>query len=267
MYDCQILVCSTFRELPWLNVCLRSVQKYWKGITSPIVVVTPDCKHSLPSIVSELRSYVILKDKELHNYIRLTADSHMNAKSVLFLEPRELFKAPCSFSSFTNNEGRLIVYTEAYHPNMERPCSDDNSLQNQRWVIEDVLGSLPEHEFTYRSPFVFYRHSIRRLREFIETKNKRPLLQVMQLHAPEYFSPFNFLGAYCCTYEKDSYQWEDKTKAGEPVLCPFWGIREPNKGEDYRAIQAILRPEPMVPLSVTTAVENVVSCADIGIGV
>jgi hypothetical protein len=240
MYDCQILVCATAKELPWINCCMRSVKKFWKGSISPIVVLTPECRSMLPSILKDLQAYVVFQPEELHDYIRLTADSYLCAPLVLFLDTHEMFIRPCDLQTFTDPKRRPTVTTEAYTDTLSRPCADNNCIQNRRWSCDELLGMLPEFEYTGRDPMVFHRHSIRRVREMIESKNRRPIADLIRNYYPPYFSSTSLLGEYCHEKERSSYDWVDSNEPYEAAIQPFWGVRDATKGEDFDAVQKIL---------------------------
>jgi hypothetical protein len=238
-YDCQLLICSTDKELPWLNLCLRSVQRFWHGSISPIVVLTPECRKIIPCVIKELQSYVVFQSKEHHDIVRMTADSYLSAPLVLFLDVHEFFIRPCDISTFSVGN-KPTVTVEQYSNTLCRHNVDNSCVQNRRWVIEEILGTLPEFEFTGRDPIMFHRHSIRRLREEIETKNRRPVADLMRNYIPDYFSSSNFLGEYCFNREKSYYDWVSVEKEYKPAIQPFWGIRDFTKGDDFEAVQKIL---------------------------
>lgn len=238
--DCQLLVCATEKEIPWLNVCLRSVQKFWRGSISPIVVLTPECRKELPDVIKELQSYVVFQEKEYHEIVRMTADSYLSAPLVLFIDVHAMFIRPCDITTFSDGNNRPTVSIENYSSTICRPNIDNSCVQNRRWVIEEIFGSLPDFEFSGRDPIMFHRHSIRRLRESIETKNRRPVADLMRNYAPDYFSSCNFIGEYCYKKENASYDWVPVSDQYTTAIEPFWGIRDFSKGEDFDAVQKIL---------------------------
>ncbi len=240
MLDCQLLICAAANDLPWLNASLRSVKKYWKGSVSPIVVLTPECRNRLPSILTEMQAYVVFQPLDRHDYIRMTADSYLSAPMVLFMDVHELFIRECSLGTFTGGSNKPLVTVERYSSELFRPDADIHCVQARRWTIDEVLGILPEFEFTSREPMLFYRSSIRKLRETIEEKNKRPLKILMQNVLPEYFSSFNFMAEYCHDREEAAYEWVDSTAPYQSSTRHFRGITDCTRGEDLEAVQSIL---------------------------
>ena len=240
MYDAQLLVCARLDELPWLNACLRSVKKYWKGSISPIVVLTPDCRSQLPSILTELQAYVVFQPLDKHDYIRMTADCYLSAPMVLFMDVHELFIRECCLETFTGGSHKPLVSVERYSTGLFRPDADIHCVQARRWTIDEMLGVLPEFEFTSREPMLFYRSSIRKLRDTIEDKNKRPLKMLMQNVIPAYFSSFNFMAEYCHDREQAAYEWVDSNAPYECSTKHFRGVTDCTRGEDLEAVRAIL---------------------------
>src|SRR6476660_4109768 len=174
MQEAQLLICAAAKDLPWLNACLHSVQKFWSSPHPPVIILTPECRKELPGIITDLRAYVVFVAEELHPYVRLTADCYMTSHLVMFMDSHDMFTRSCSTKDFTF-AGRPMVVMERYGPSLCRPNADANCVANRRNIIEDLTGITPQYEYTVRNPMVFHRYSIRRLREAIEVKNKRPL--------------------------------------------------------------------------------------------
>src|SRR6476469_8343832 len=123
MQEAQLLICATAKELPWLNCCLRSAQKFYSSAHNPIVVLTPECRSNIPSIVNVLRAYVVFMAAADHPYVRLTADCYMTSQMVMFLDVHDMFIRACDIRSFTE-AGRPVVVRERYTPTLVRPDAD-----------------------------------------------------------------------------------------------------------------------------------------------
>lgn len=240
MLDAQIFICSGVRELPWLNCSLRSVQRYWSGAYAPIIAIPPECRKSLPSIVNELKCVVILQPVEFHAYLRMTIDCYMSAQMVMFMDVHDMLTKECRCNTFTDAQHRPVLSTEEYSSTLCRPDADNSCVLNRRSLTEDLLDFESPYEYTAREPILFHRHSIRRAREMIEAKNRRPLSDLMRNYCEDYFSVANVVGSYVWQKERSAYHHTPISECTAVPMRQFLGITDPTKGTDFEEVQRIL---------------------------
>src|SRR5262249_20290891 len=152
MSDAQLFIYADKYELKWLNVCLRSAQKYWKSAYPPLIVTTPQCKDILPSIVRDLRCTIIFKRPlatrpQSRALARFTASSYVSASRILFFEPDALFTRPCCSDDF-HFEGKPAILIEDLKEVMRISAPEvRNAIEICASIIEEILGK--ELEYSY----------------------------------------------------------------------------------------------------------------------
>jgi hypothetical protein len=240
MLDAEILVCAGSRDLPWLNCSLRSIKRFWEGAYAPIIVVPPECRNELPSVVHELKCTVVLKPVTQHAYVRMTIDCYLSAPMVLCMDVRGMFTRPCSIATFTDSTRKPILAVESYAEAVARPGADPSCVVNRKDTADDLLDVDSVYDYTAREPLVFYRHSVRRTREIIEERSKRPMAVIMRNYCPEYWSFGNVVGTHIWSKERNSYQLVPAKECPAAPIRIFSGCMDPTKGEDLREVQRIL---------------------------
>lgn len=240
MLDAEILVCAGLRELPFLNCCLRSIKRFWRGIYAPIVVVPPECRNDLPSVVHELRCTVVLKPVAQHAHVRMTLDCYMSSPLVLFIDVRSMFTSDCTIATFTDAFHKPVLVFETLAEAVTRSGTEYNYVINRKDTADDLLEVNSQYDYTEGYPVLLYRHSIRRTRELIEEKGKRPMAMLMLNYCPDYFSYVNVIGAHVWDMERYCYTLTPLKERATMPLRRFNGVMDPTKGEDLREVQRIL---------------------------
>ena len=245
MTDCQILILTWQQDLIWLDYCLKSIKKFWKGTYPPFIIATSECEGRMPASSEGCRIIYEPQWGDHHRgqiYAKMNADNYVETPLILITDSDCIFTRTCSVEDFCH-QGRPIICMESYTNLIPRSIiPDQNCFQNYQSIIGSLLHIIPEHEYMRRHPFLFYRDHIRDVREKIESMNNASLKDIMERYHSGYFSEFNFFGAYCRHYHKDMYYWQDIWSAPDPIIHQFHSHSErPDAGVAGEIVSNILR--------------------------
>ncbi len=220
--DAQLFIRTWENDLPWLDVCFKSVYKYWKSEFRPKVVATPECftgdRFSL-GINADIFSVGKFDDQRRGSvYLGFTADRFCDADLILYTDSDCMFVRKCCADDFFK-DGKIILYGDPYETLIPKSIpQDQNCFTWYRRVSNEVLGIDSPAEYMCRHPFIFYRKTLRRFRTFVEGRLKLPLPEIMMRYHSGYFSEFNLLSAYALVHESDLYAYGPISDAPAPFI-------------------------------------------------
>lgn len=235
----DIFIKSYPADYPWLNYCLRSIQKYASGIRQIILVTPKPIPGSAESIAlyvyDILKDYIDLPDPvsiqaiEAQEYgqdgylsqqiFKLYADTFSDADQLLFIDSDTIFTRPVTPQTYFK-DGRIEWMMTPW-------AKTDTPWQP---IVEKFLGQPVEFEFMRRHPTLVPRWLLIAVREFCLKQHGVPLDQYVMSQPHRAFSEFNVLGAFANAFHRDKFHWVNTEEVPESewpeltVLQKFsWG--------------------------------------------
>lgn len=223
-------------DKPWLEWCLKSIQKFATGYKEIVVLVPRSEENQFRKIPARLCSFEQAKPPKghLHHCIqKCRADHWCKGDCILFLDADCVFREPVSIPDEYFVDGKPVLLMESYE-SMER--SGCPALV-WRAGTEEVMGFRPVYEFMRRHPAVHWRDLFQSFRDYItgiHNQQFEPYALSRKPGNPVGFNDFNNLGAYAARFMADRYHFIDLT--GWPELRPrdhliqYWshgGLNQP----------------------------------------
>jgi hypothetical protein len=219
----SILVRSYWKDLEWLQFCLRGIERYCRGFAE-VVVAMPES--SRPWMVrykfSPVARFVFgpnYADDYLGQQVtKLHADVILDADWIVHVD------ADCIFRRVTRPED-LAVDGRPRIPT--RPIADLGRHYPWRRATEEFLGGSVELDFMQRPPFVYPRWLYAELRRYCLETHGVTLTHYVIARPPRGFSEFNALGAYAHRRAPEAFEFPDIDDARlPPPVCDWhwsWG--------------------------------------------
>lgn len=246
-----IFIKTYLNDLPWLNYCMQSIQKYAIGIDEIVIAADENCRKHMDDY-SEIARVIFVPGWDngyiQQQYVKLHADNMMKTDHILFVDSDCVFHDYFSENSFMLGRKPVLLKTRY------------SSLQGsggEAWkpITEKAIGWEVEWEYMRRMPMIFHRDSLTAFRNATY-----PLIPDLRRMTDRSFSEFNALGAFIERYEADRYQVVDTEKwLPEAVAKQFWswsGITDDIRTE----IERLIDP----PLKHPTTLEKLRSRDDFG---
>lgn len=212
-------------DLPWLQYCLRSINKFVGEDVSEIVVVADDdCREILNWDIhgSKRDIKVAFIEKKPNGYIyqqivKLHADQYATSDILLFVDSDCIFTHPFQLSDLFR-DGKPILYKTDYKWTGDAIC--------WKAITEQHLGWEVQYEYMRRMPMIIRRQTLNNFQDMFP----KVIHELLHMDVRD-FSEFNALGAYIEKFESDDYAIIDTTDAQLPAppLIQFWswgGITE-----------------------------------------
>jgi hypothetical protein len=221
---CDLIIRSYWKDLPWLQLCLRSITRYCSGFRHVIVVLPHGSEARLrraPPLDPRVRVQLCADypDDYLGQQVtKLSVHHFTDADFICHVD------SDCVFRQLTT-PGDLIA---GHRPTIVmRPFAELGRHWPWRGPTEAFLGWSVSHDFMQQPPFVYPRWLYPALHEFCLHRHKVSLERYVLSRPPRAFSEFNALGAFAYARFRDSFRWIDAavTDPG-PGRCQWywsWG--------------------------------------------
>lgn len=178
--DC--LIKSYASDYPWLQYCLRSIQKFATDFRT-IHLIVPDTRKWWDGSyiinhlhVTEAEEYG--RDGYLSQQVfKLYADTFSDAEFILFMDSDTVFVRPVTPETFFVNDKIAWLYTP--YSKIKTPWQP---------ITEKFLGQPIEFEFMRRHPTIVPRWLLIALREFCQTTHGTPLSEYVMAQSHRAFS-------------------------------------------------------------------------------
>lgn len=232
----DILVRSHARDFPWLEYCLRSVERFCTGFRQVVLVVPRASapwlpRYRLPADRVELCEDV--RDDYLGQQVtKLHADLFSDADLICHLDADCVVDCPLAPADLML-EGRPAI-----------PCTEYRLLGASvpwRAVTEKLLGFPVEHDFMRTQPLLYPRALYAELRSHCHALHGVALADYVLAQPPRGFSEFNALGAYAHRFHHDEFAWPvlESTRQ-QPRHCRWYWSWGGLDAELRRELEALL---------------------------
>lgn len=197
--DCFIK--SYAADKPWLQYCLRSIQKFATGFRT-IHLVVPDTRkwwdgsYAINNLhVTEAEEYG--NDGYLSQQVfKLHADTISDAEFILFMDSDTIFTRPVTPETFFINDKIAWLYTP--YSKIKTPWQP---------IIEQFFRHPVAFEFMRRHPIIVPSWLLPALRKYCRTMHDVQLNEYVMAQPHRAFSEFNALGGLAYYYHRDMFHW------------------------------------------------------------
>lgn len=205
---CDIFIKTYPPDYPWLEYCLRSVQKFAHGFNA-LIIAAPDeewlkvCDDppliiDRPDLPLAHRQFI---KEETDGYLgqqvaKLYADGHSASGCILFTDSDTIFTRPVTPETYFT-DGRIDWLMTPW-AKTETPWQP---------ITEKFLGRPVEFEFMRRMPFMIPRWLLQAMRQFCEQQHGMTLDKYVMSQPHRAFSEFNCLGAFAYAFHRDKFHW------------------------------------------------------------
>lgn len=236
-----ILIRSYWKDLQWLQLCLRSIALHCFGF-SEIVVVLPRSSRAwldrtpLPEIARVAYCPDYPDDYLGQQITKLFADTYVDTNFIVHVDSDCIFARPTSPLDLHPDERPIVV---------TRPVAELGRAYPWRAATEAFLGCAIPFDFMQRPPFAYPRWLYPMIREHCLNTRRMPLDAYVLSRPARGFSEFNALGGYAWLHHRSRFDFRDANATEAPVpYCDWhwsWGGLTP----DVRAaIAERLAPRP-----------------------
>lgn len=241
----SIFIRSYYRDLKWLEYCLRSIRKNWTDHADGEVVVC------FPN--SDMERYgQEIKDRveSSHDKVRLThwsdstavgyidqqvnkvyADIFCSGYYIIFVDSDCFLTKSGGFSEFFVGDSRkpYLLHTD-YKQVGDAICWKE--------CTEELIGHPVSREYMRRIPMVVKREHLLTLREYLRSIHGRDPMHI--LSSRNRMSEFNLIGAYLFDNHRDEYQFlpTEACKLPETAWVQNWS--HTNYDELSKKLEAML---------------------------
>lgn len=236
MPNVEIFIVSCAKHFPWLEYCLKSIEKYATGFLGTTVLVPEQDKKLFYSTMPEFaglkcRTGDEWPDKGMlwHMAQIMRSDEWCpNADFILHTDSDCLFSEPVTPDDYFEN-GKPILYYENFgslgrkHPEV------------LRWqqVVQNCVGFKVLNETMRRHPAVHQRKTYAKSRAEIEQTTKMPCddyIKSQRNEFPQSFCEFVTLGNVAMRYFPNNYKLLDMEKNAWPPqkIVQFWSHSPPH---------------------------------------
>jgi hypothetical protein len=213
-----IFIRSYWKDLPWLQFCLRSIELYCVGF-SEVVVVLPRAsrawldRNPLPSTVRVKYCPTYADDYLGQQVTKLFADTYVNAEFIVHVDADCIFTRPTRPIDL-HPDGRPIVVTKR--------IAELGRTYPWRTPTEAFLGCEIILDFMQRPPFAYPRWLYPMIREHCLQRHGMPLDRYILSRPPRGFSEFNALGAYAWLHHRSRFDFREAGSPEAPVPYCDW---------------------------------------------
>lgn len=224
---CDIFIKSYAADVPWLQYCLRSIQKFATGFRI-IHLVVPDTRkwwdgsYTINNLhVTEAEEYG--NDGYLSQQVfKLYADTISDAEFILHIDSDTVFTRPVTPETYFTN-GKIDWLFTPY------------SMIDTPWkpITEKFLRQLVEFEFMRRAPQMIPHWLYDALRMFCIHKHGCTLPMYILKQPYRAFSEYNALGAFAYYFRhdtRDRFNWINTAEVPESEWPPLTVLQKYSHG-------------------------------------
>lgn len=205
----HVLFIRSYRgDIPWLQHCLRSIQKFAIGFSGLHIVVPADQKQEFACLNTNVEICGIYREDYMGQQMtKMTADFYTGDALVTFVDSDCCFCQLTTPADLLDPMGRPIMLMTPY-----------SQLSGVPWQAptQEVMGTPVEFEFMRRLPITIYGHHIRQFRHWFSANHGKSLEQHVLNVPNRNFSEFNAMGAWCYQFKRNDYYWLDTSKKELP---------------------------------------------------
>lgn len=227
-----IFISSYFKDLPWLEHCLRSIQKFATGFEEVVVQVPLDlhmsemndlCKRHGASAVAGMEEPVG-KGNLCQQIYKARADKECSGDFILYMDSDCVFTAPVTPATyFEESELQSLPYL-CIRPWLK--CREDEQ-KAWRETTDKCIGFRTDYSTMCRHPAVHPRWVLPKLRDYISRVHRMQFVEFMLSRKPDFpqgVSEFNLIGNFARQFYPENYAWVDLSTQPEPFnpLKQFW---------------------------------------------
>lgn len=212
----KIFIRTYKNDLPWLEYCLKSIQKFVIGCEGVVICIPEPQKYLLDSWGLTRETIItcpVYADDYLGQQIsKLKADEYCQSDKVLFVD------SDCIFAKATDiSKIKPGIYKTHYSKVGDAICWKEPT--------EKALKMDVEFEYMRRLPLMYFSETIRDCREYLEMIHGVTIEQYITSQPFRKFSEFNVLGAFAEKLTK-KYKFLDTDLGVEDpfvLQCWSWG--------------------------------------------
>lgn len=224
----DIFIRSYKGDFKWLELCVRSIEKYAKGFGKLHVAIPKEDLAELPKLNAEVHLVNRWEDDYLGQQSdKLYSDMYCRNRYIMCLDSDCVLTQELKPEYLFVNHKPLWLYEDV--PPNASPWPK---------ITEEILGFDPKYEFMRRHPFVFDRECLIEFRRFMFNKFNQALHLTIKQRPFHSFSEFNAYGAWCYRHARDNYSWATPDMA--PVLVKQYRSWDGLTDEIRAEIEAIL---------------------------
>jgi hypothetical protein len=219
-WRCDLFVRSYWRDLDWLELCLRSIDRNCSGFGRVIVVVPDSSRAWLRRTPLASDERIVFCRDYVDDYLgqqvtKLFADTYSDADYICHVDSDCVFIRPVSPADLFLDGRPAIVRT---------PYSALGRHHPWRRPTETFLGWPVEDDFMRRPPFVYPRTLYSEVRAHCLSTHGVDVETYVTTRPPRCFSEFNVLGAFAWRHRRESFTWVDaaSTASGGDVCRWYW---------------------------------------------
>src|SRR4026208_618749 len=210
-----IFIRTYLRDMPYLEYCLRSIQKYAHGFHRTVVAVPePEINHYMHLTVEKLIAVHDGKPGYLCQQAdKLNADIHCKEEDFIWY-----IDSDCVLTREVRPEEFLVNNKVRWLLTPWKDCPDSKKA----WfhVMAKCVQECPQHEFMRRHGLMIPRWALVGFREFIQQTHGIDMPTYVMNQPGHEFSEFNAIGFWLWTYHRDKIHWHDTSIDGVPP-CPI----------------------------------------------
>lgn len=233
----DILICSWYKDIPYLEMCLQSIRRFASGFGDVRLLVALEEVPEFMPIASEFQTDLCHYNRDQHpvkwhlhhQAMKCNADKFcINADFILHTDSDCIFTESVSPRDyFVDGKPELLV--QSYET-----CGGERQWKGP---TERALGFSCSHETMRRHPAVHYRGMYKEMRECVELVHKMPFDEYVLSCKPDFpwgFSEFNALGSFVLnSHWAEKYHIIDTGAVGHPPsskkLVQFWSHSPKNQ--------------------------------------
>jgi hypothetical protein len=218
-----IYIKSYKRDLPWLEYCAKSIEKYCTGFHN-ILLVLDEGMEKPNFIPDEWEIHYWPKYKKCAGYLQqqiAKMSAHLISKkepeAILYVDSDSVFNTPCTPNNWTH-DNKPILLKKSY----AKLAADRISYKATCWrpITKNITGIDVQYEYMRRMPIIFKTETIELTRRTILDKLRKIILGEIKE-----FSEFNAIGAIAELHHSQYYTIIDEDQ--NPELIP------PNTANQY----------------------------------
>jgi hypothetical protein len=233
--DSALFIRSYWKDLDWLQLCIRSIMRHCRGFAEVVVVVPESSRpwlmrSPLPGGVPLVFCPVYADDYLGQQVTKLYADQFVDADIIVHVD------ADCVFTRSTWPED----LAPGGHPQVPtRPIAELGRHYPWRRPTQEFLGFAVDLDFMQQPPFVYPRWLYPLLRRHCLATHGQSIERYVMSQPPRGFSEFNALGAYAFRHHAEAFDFPPIGSAeAPPPRCDWywsWGGVTPDIRERIEA--------------------------------